>query len=98
MVFMVVSTPSTPTTVVIPKGTISLMKNSGVWLAKPFSPLPPSRCWWGSMNPGTTRHPAASTTSCSTPSASTARRSTSPTLAILPSVRRMDRFPAGSGV
>ena len=49
------STPggSLPTTVVMPARTISLRWISGVWVAKPSSPLPPSRCWCGSMKPGT---------------------------------------------
>lgn len=97
MVFMVVSTPRVPTTVVTPFCTSSLMKNSGVCVLKPVSPLPPSRCTCGSMSAGATMHPRASTTSYSAPSRSRAPRSISPTLPMCPSASSTCRTPHGSG-
>jgi hypothetical protein len=96
-VFIVVSTPSVPTTVVMPQRTISLRKNSGVCELNPFSPLPPSRCWCGSTMPGVSTQPVPSITSCSTPSASRPRRSTSPIFAMAPFATSTDFRPSGAG-
>src|SRR4051794_7355327 len=98
MVFMVVSTPRQPTTVVMPALTISLRWIGGVCVLKPSSPLPPSRCSCGSMRPGVTRQPVASMTWYSTPSRSNASRETTPIFAIRSAVIRTDAGPAGSGV
>ena len=96
-VFIVVSTPRQPTTVVMPAVTISLIQISGLWREKPPSPPPLSRCSCGSMNPGTTTQRRASITSSSNPAASIARASASPTRTILPSTSSTGRRPQGVG-
>ncbi len=89
------SVPRQPMTVVTPLATMSSIRISGARVAGPPSP-PPPRIWtWGSTSPGTTRRPAASTTSISNPPAP--RRPGSPTASMTPPAMRTSFRPSGSG-
>ena len=63
------SVPRQPMTVVTPLATMSSTRISGARVAGPPSPPPPRMWTCGSMSPGTTRFPAASTTSAPQPPA-----------------------------
>ena len=62
------SVPRQPMTVVTPLETMSSIRISGARVAGPPSPPPPRMWTCGSMSPGRTRFPAASTISASSPS------------------------------
>ncbi len=89
------SVPRQPMTVVTPLATMSSTRISGARVAGPPSPPPPRMWTWGSMSPGRTLFPAASTTSASRPS--TRIRPGSATAAMAPPARRTSFRPSGSG-